>query len=136
MRKKDNYQILGVSRNATPDEIKRAYRKIAMRYHPDKNPGDKRAEEKFKEASMAYQALIELSSQPSTSPLPLRLRGGKGGEQGQIRAVKEMRDLDVLVMATPKLMTSLMAYLGPDRKRNEKRKQGERLKQREDVVPT
>ena len=63
MRKKDNYQILGVSRNATPDEIKRAYRKIAMRYHPDKNPGDKRSEEKFKEASMAYQALIELSSQ-------------------------------------------------------------------------
>ena len=63
MRKKDNYQILGVSRNATLDEIKKAYRKIAMRYHPDKNPGDKRAEERFKEASMAYQALIELSPQ-------------------------------------------------------------------------
>ena len=63
MRKKDNYQILGVSRNATPDEIKKAYRKIAMRYHPDKNPGDKRAEERFKEASMAYQTLIELSPQ-------------------------------------------------------------------------
>ena len=63
MRKKDHYQILGVSRNATFDEIKKAYRKIAMRYHPDKNPGDKRAEERFKEASMAYQALSELSSQ-------------------------------------------------------------------------
>ena len=63
MRKKDNYQILGVSRNATLDEIKKAYRKIAMRYHPDKNPGDKRAEERFKEASMAYQALTELSPQ-------------------------------------------------------------------------
>ena len=63
MRKKDYYQILGVSRNATLDDIKKAYRKIAMLYHPDKNPGDKRAEERFKEASMAYQALIELSPQ-------------------------------------------------------------------------
>ena len=70
MRKKDNYQILGVSRSATLNEIKKAYRKIAMRYHPDKNPGDKRAEERFKEASMAYQALIELSPQHITPPAP------------------------------------------------------------------
>ena len=63
MRKKDYYQILGVSRGATPDEIKRAYRKIAMRYHPDKNPGDKQAEERFREASIAYQALSEHSPQ-------------------------------------------------------------------------
>ena len=63
MRKKDHYQILGVSRSATPDEIKRAYRKIAMQYHPDKNPGDRQAEERFREASIAYQALSELSPQ-------------------------------------------------------------------------
>ena len=63
MRKKDHYQILGVSQNATFDEIKKAYRKIAMQHHPDKNPGDKRAEERFKEASIAYQVLSELNPQ-------------------------------------------------------------------------
>lgn len=78
MRKKDNYQILGVSRNATLDEIKKAYRKIAMRYHPDKNPGDKRAEERFKEASMADQALTELSPQHTGN----RSSGRDTGDQG------------------------------------------------------
>ena len=57
--KKDFYQILGVSRSATPDELKKAYRKLAMKYHPDKNPGDKVAEDKFKEASEAYETLSD-----------------------------------------------------------------------------
>ena len=78
MRKKDNYQILGVSRNATPDEIKKAYRKIAMRYHPDKNPGDKRAEERFKEASTAYQTLIELNPQHINDQSSETDTGGQG----------------------------------------------------------
>ena len=78
MRKKDNYQILGVSRNATLDEIKKAYRKIAMRYHPDKNPGDKRAEERFKEASMAYQALMEFSPQHIDDQASGRDTGSQG----------------------------------------------------------
>lgn len=63
MRQKDYYRILGVSRNATLDEIKKAYRKIALQCHPDKSRGDKRAEERFKEATIAYQALIELGPQ-------------------------------------------------------------------------
>lgn len=54
---KDYYQILGVDRKASQDEIKKAYRKLAMKYHPDRNPNDKAAEEKFKEANEAYQAL-------------------------------------------------------------------------------
>ena len=54
---KDYYAILGVSRNATQEEIKRAYRKKAIQYHPDRNPGDKEAEEKFKEAAEAYEIL-------------------------------------------------------------------------------
>ena len=55
--KRDYYEVLGVSRTATADEIKSAYRKLAMKYHPDRNPGDKAAEEKFKEAAEAYDVL-------------------------------------------------------------------------------
>ncbi len=57
MAKRDYYDILGVSRGADADEIKKAYRKMAIKYHPDKNPGDKQAEENFKEAAEAYEVL-------------------------------------------------------------------------------
>jgi DnaJ-class molecular chaperone len=57
MAKKDYYDILGVKENAGPNEIKKAYRKLALKYHPDKNPGNKEAEERFKEVSEAYYAL-------------------------------------------------------------------------------
>jgi len=55
--KQDYYQVLGVSKNASADEIKKAYRKLAMQYHPDRNPGNKEAEAKFKEATEAYEVL-------------------------------------------------------------------------------
>ena len=55
--KRDYYEVLGVERNADADTIKKAYRKLAIKYHPDKNPGDKAAEEKFKEAAEAYDVL-------------------------------------------------------------------------------
>lgn len=57
MAKRDYYDILGVTRSSTPDEIKKAYRKMAIKYHPDKNPGDKQSEENFKEAAEAYEVL-------------------------------------------------------------------------------
>lgn len=57
MAKRDYYEVLGVNRSATKDEIKKAYRKLAMQYHPDRNPGDNSAEEKFKEAAEAYEIL-------------------------------------------------------------------------------
>jgi curved DNA-binding protein len=59
MAQSDYYEVLGVKKGATADEIKRAYRKLAVKYHPDKNPGDKKAEEKFKEINEAYAVLSD-----------------------------------------------------------------------------
>src|SRR2546423_9021492 len=59
MSKRDYYEILGVTRTATEQEIKSAYRRLAVKFHPDKNPGDSEAEEKFKEAAEAYAVLSD-----------------------------------------------------------------------------
>ncbi|MHC4194901.1 MAG: DnaJ domain-containing protein [Planctomycetota bacterium] len=59
MAKRDYYEVLGVGKGASADEIKRAYRRMAMKYHPDKNPNDKEAEAKFKECAEAYEVLSD-----------------------------------------------------------------------------
>lgn len=63
--KRDYYEVLGVAKNASDDEIKKAYRKLAMKHHPDRNPDDKSAEEKFKEAKEAYEVLSDADKRPA-----------------------------------------------------------------------
>ena len=60
MAKRDYYEVLGVEKNASADDIKRTYRRLALKYHPDKNPGDKEAEAKFKECAEAYEVLSDI----------------------------------------------------------------------------
>ena len=76
----DYYNVLGVTRSATPDEIKKAYRKNALKYHPDKNPGDAAAEKKFKEISEAYEVLSDDKKKQIYDQYGAdALRGGGGG---------------------------------------------------------
>ena len=85
MAKRDYYEILGVAKSASADEIKKAYRKVAMQFHPDRNPGDKAAEEKFKEAAEAYEVLSDQEKKAQYDRFGhagLNNRGGFGGGQG------------------------------------------------------
>ncbi len=82
MAKKDFYEILGVPRNADEAELKKAYRKMAIKYHPDKNPGDKASEEKFKEAAEAYEVLSDKDKRSRYDQFGHAGMGNSGGGYG------------------------------------------------------
>ena len=82
MAKRDYYEVLGVARGASEDEIKKAYRKVAMQYHPDRNPGDKEAEAKFKEATEAYEVLRDAQKRARYDQFGHAAAGGAAGGSG------------------------------------------------------
>jgi len=82
MTKRDYYEVLGVPRDASDDVIKKAYRKLAVQYHPDKNPGDKQAEEKFKEATEAYEILKDPQKRTQYDQFGHAGISGQGGFNG------------------------------------------------------
>ena len=85
--KRDYYEVLGIERKASTEELKKAYRRLAVKYHPDKNPGDPTAEEKFKEIGEAYEVLMDANKRAAYdqfghaafSPGSSAGRGGFGG---------------------------------------------------------
>ncbi len=82
MAKRDYYEILGLGRNASADDIKKAYRQMAIKFHPDKNPGDKASEEKFKEAAEAYEVLSDQNKRAKYDRFGHQAAGASGGGYG------------------------------------------------------
>ncbi len=88
MSKRDYYEILGVDKGASVDEVKKAYRKVAMQYHPDRNPGDKSAEDRFKEAAEAYEILSDADRRAQYDRFGHASVGnGRGGQSGNMEDI-------------------------------------------------
>jgi molecular chaperone DnaJ len=94
MAKRDYYEVLGVQKNASKDDVKKAYRKLAIQYHPDKNPGNKEAEEKFKEATEAYEILGDDQKRQSYDQFGFAgVEGMAGGQQDYSQMFRGFEDI-------------------------------------------
>ncbi|MDR1901915.1 MAG: molecular chaperone DnaJ [Treponema sp.] len=93
MAKRDYYEVLGVQKNASKDDIKKAYRKLAIQYHPDKNPGNKEAEEKFKEATEAYEILADDQKKAAYDQFGFAGVEGMGGPQDFSQTFRGFEDI-------------------------------------------
>ena len=96
MAKQDYYEILAVAKNASADDLKKAYRKLAMQYHPDRNPGDKAAEAKFKEVSEAYDVLKDDQKRAAYDRFghaAFENGGGRGGGPGDFGFASGFADI-------------------------------------------
>ena len=93
MEKRDYYEVLGIDKSASANDIKKAYRKLAIQYHPDKNPGDKEAEEKFKEAAEAYSVLSDPDKKARYDQFGHAGLGGAAGGGGFNGAGMDMNDI-------------------------------------------
>jgi molecular chaperone DnaJ len=92
--KRDYYEVLGLQKGATKDDIKKAYRKMAIQFHPDKNPGNKEAEEKFKEATEAYEILSDDQKRSAYDQFGFAgVEGMGGGQQGYSSAFRDFEDI-------------------------------------------
>ncbi|MDR0316346.1 MAG: DnaJ domain-containing protein, partial [Treponema sp.] len=93
MAKRDYYEVLGVQKNASKDDIKKAYRKLAIQYHPDKNPGNKEAEEKFKEATEAYEVLADEQKKAAYDQFGFAGVEGMGGQHNYSQTFRDFGDI-------------------------------------------
>ena len=111
MAQRDYYEVLGVDRSAGEDEIKKAYRKLAMRYHPDHNSGDAEAEQKFKEAAEAYDVLRDAEKRARYDRFGHA--GVQGGMGGASPATKTSSPISAISSATFSALLPPVAHVVP-----------------------
>lgn len=111
MAKRDYYDILGVSKTASADELKKAYRALAMKHHPDRNPGNKEAEDKFKEAAEAYEVLSDAKKRANYDQF-----GHAGAQQGGFGGQHQYSDVNDIFENFGDIFGSMFGNAGPQRR--------------------